>query len=503
MVAAAREKTVRLSYTAAEDTGRRGAFPDIFLPDKKQGLIVVETVKSIVLAGLSGGSGKSVVAVGLVAALAGRGRGVTVFKKGPDYIDAGWLSKAAGQPCYNLDPYLMPAETVGTAFQRRIHGSSFAVIEGNRGIFDGVNADGGFSTAELAQQLDLPVLLVLNCTKMTRTIAALILGCQAFDPRIRFAGVILNQIATARHETVIRQSFEKYTDLPVLGIMPRLKKDVFPMRHLGVTPHQEATAADETVAGLAILAENHFDIDAIIGRMREVAPLVSAQCGRVAPDVTIGVLRDAAFQFYYEENLDALVAAGARLVMVDALHFLELPPDLDGLYIGGGFPETSARQLADNAGFRRSVRERIEAGLPVYAECGGLIYLGRSILLDGREYPLADVFPVTFAIGSKPQAHGYSTFTVEKANSFYPLGARIKGHEFRYSIVHQWEGKSDDLVLAMDRGTGFADGRDGLVKHNAFALYTHVMASGAPEWAEGFTAAARRFAAHGRAAGPV
>jgi len=458
-------------------------------------VIGVEKVRSVVLAGLSGGSGKSVVSVGLIAALKNRGRGVAVFKKGPDYIDAGWMSKAAGQPCYNLDPYLMPPEAIAATFQRHIRGCDFAVVEGNRGIFDGVNASGEFSTAELAQQLDLPVLLVVNCAKTTRTVAALVLGCQAFDPRIRFAGVILNQIATARHETIIRQSLEKYTDLPVLGIMPRLPQDIFPMRHLGVTPHQEYAAAGEAVANLAALAETHFDLDAIVARMRGIAPLPPERGTPAAPKLTIGVLRDAAFQFYYEENLEALRTAGAHLVMIDALHSPALPPDLDGLYIGGGFPETSARQLADNASFRQSVRDRIDGGLPVYAECGGLIFLGRSILLQGQEYPLAGVFPVTFAIGAKPQAHGYSAFTVEKANSFYPVGTRIKGHEFRYSTVHQWEGTAGDLVLAMERGTGFSGGRDGLVKNNTLALYTHVMASGTPQWVAGFIAIARDFSA--------
>lgn len=454
----------------------------------------MERVKSVVLAGLSGGSGKSVVSVGLIAALRNRGRGVAAFKKGPDYIDAGWMGKAAGQPCYNLDPYLMSPESIVSTFQRHIHGNAYAVVEGNRGIFDGVNASGEFSTAELAQLLDLPVLLVVNCAKTTRTVAALVLGCQAFDPRIRFAGVILNQIANARHESIIRQSLETYTDLPVLGIMPRLKQDIFPMRHLGVTPHQEYAAAAEAVDNLAALAETHFDLDAIVTQMREVAPLPPKHVPVGKAHLTIGVLRDAAFQFYYEENLEALQDAGARLVMVDALQSRALPPDLDGLYIGGGFPETSAQQLADNVSFRQSLRERIDAGLPVYAECGGLIFLGRSIILDGREYPLAGVFPVTFTLAAKPQAHGYSTFTVEKANSFYPVGARIKGHEFRYSRVHQWDGTSDDLVLSMNRGTGFIDGRDGLVKNNVLALYTHVMASGTPQWVEGFIAAARRHA---------
>jgi cobyrinic acid a,c-diamide synthase len=453
----------------------------------------LEKVRSVVLAGLSGGSGKSVVSVGLIAALNKRGNGVAPFKKGPDYIDAGWMSKAAGQPCYNLDPYLMTPPAIAATFQRHIYGNAFAVVEGNRGIFDGVNADGEFSTAELALQLDLPVLLVVNCAKTTRTVAALVLGCQAFDPRIRFAGVILNQIATPRHESIIRQSLEKYTDLPVLGVMPRLKQDIFPMRHLGVTPHQEYAAAGEAVDRLAALVETHFDLDAIIARMHAVLPLPPENAGHPASKLTIGVLRDAAFQFYYEENLEALRAAGARLVTIDALNARELPPDLDGLYIGGGFPETSARQLADNRSFRQSIRDRIDAGLPVYAECGGLIFLGRSILLQGQEYPLAGVFPVTFALSAKPQAHGYSIFTVEKANSFYPVGTRIKGHEFRYSIVQQWDGITEDLALNMERGSGFHGGRDGLVKNNVLALYTHVMASGTPQWAEGFIAAARRF----------
>ena len=461
-----------------------------------------QTVKSVVLAGLSGGSGKSVVSVGLIAALRRRQHGVVAFKKGPDYIDAGWLGKAAGRPCYNLDPYLMAPQTIVTTFQSHLTDCSFAVVEGNRGLYDGVSATGEYSTAELALLLDLPVLLVVNCAKTTRTVAALVLGCQAFEPRLRFAGVVLNQIATARHESIVRQAVERYTDLPVLGVMPRLHRDIFPMRHLGVTPHQEYGAADEAVAALAAAVEAHFDLDAACAAMRPVLPLPPApRPVRVRQDeVTIGVFRDAAFQFYYEENLEALRAAGARLVPIDTLQAETLPADLDGLYIGGGFPETSARELADNISFSASVRERIEAGLPVYAECGGLIFLGRSILLEGREYPLAGVFPVTFSLAKKPQAHGYSTCTVEQANSFYPVGTQVRGHEFRYSVVHDWQGETGDLVLAMERGTGFAEKRDGLVHKNVLALYTHVLASATPEWATGFLAAARRHAAGRQAA---
>lgn len=449
-------------------------------------------VSSIVLAGLSGGSGKSVVSVGLIAALRQRGN-VVPFKKGPDYIDAGWMSKAAGRPCYNLDPYLTDSATLVQSFQTHLQGQDFAVIEGNRGIYDGVNAAGEYSTAELALQLDLPVLLVVNCSKTTRTVAALVLGCTSFDSRVRFAGVILNQIANNRHESIIRQAISQYTSLPVLGAMPRLGQDIFPMRHLGVTPHQEYQAADQAINHLARLAEDHFDLEAIMAAMHRITALPMAE---IPPRswVTIGVLRDAAFQFYYEENLEALQRAGARLVMIDALNEPALPPDLDGLYIGGGFPETSARQIANNVSFRASVREQIDQGLPVYAECGGLIFLGRSIILGQEEFPLAGVFPVTFSLSVKPQAHGYSAFTVEHANGFYPVGTQIKGHEFRYSVVQHWEGQPENLAVCMDRGTGFAGGRDGLVKNNTLALYTHVMASGTPQWVDGFLAAAKRHA---------
>lgn len=452
-------------------------------------------VSSIVVAGLSGGSGKSVAAVGLIAALSKKGR-VVPFKKGPDYIDAGWMTRAAGRPCYNLDPYLMSPEAIAKSFYTHSMGADYAIIEGNRGLYDGVNVDGGFSTAELALQLDLPVLLVVNCSKTTRTVAAMVLGCRGLEPDLRLAGVILNQIATPRHESIIRQAVEKYTGVPVVGVLPRVQKDIFPMRHLGVTPHQESDKADSAVAQLESIVENHFDLDTICTLMQDVQPVgryTRTEIQNPAPEVRIGILRDMAFQFYYEENLDALRNLGAELVMIDALQAASVPEDLDGLYIGGGFPETSARALANNKTFRDSIKKAAEEGLPIYAECGGLIFLGRSIILEGEEFPLTGVLPITFGMGRKPQAHGYSIFTVELENPFYPIGTRIKGHEFRYSTVADWKGESQQLALHMERGTGFQDKRDGLVKNNVLALYTHVLASGTPEWATGIFRAARKY----------
>ena len=455
--------------------------------------------QSVVIAGLSGGSGKSVVTVALIAALRKKGHTVVPFKKGPDYIDAGWMTAAAATPCYNLDPFLMSREAVTESFQRYSCGAEFAVVEGNRGLYDGVNAEGGFSTADLAVTLDLPVFLVVNCTKATRTVAAMVLGCRELDKRVHIAGVILNQIATLRHERVITEAIKKYTGIPVIGIVPRLRKNIFPMRHLGVTPHQEYGGADEAVHTLADIAAENFDFKQITHLLPSRPCFQPHPVVKQEKQVQIGILRDEAFQFYYEENLDALRNAGAALVMINALTAECLPPGLDALYIGGGFPETSAGALADNASFRQSVYEQVEQGLPVYAECGGLIFLGKSIILDGREYPLTGVFPVTFGMAKKPQAHGYSICTVEKPNPFYPCGTTIKGHEFRYSTVATWPGSSRELVFSMDRGTGFKDRRDGLVRKNVLALYTHVLAPGTPEWADGLLAAARRYKKEGHA----
>lgn len=457
--------------------------------------------KGLVVAGLAGGSGKSVVSVGITAALARQGRAVVPFKKGPDYIDAGWLQLAAGRRCYNLDPFLMTREAILLSFARHSAAAELLIVEGNRGLYDGVDAAGGYSTAELAVTLGLPVLLVVNCTKTTRTVAAMVLGCQHFDPRIDIKGVVLNQIATERQRLLVTESVENYTGIPVLGAIPRLKRDIFPMRHLGMVPHQEYIDSHGALDFLVDLISENVDLDrveAIMGAVVQPADTGVAAPGAIAvgkkqheptpalpPKVRIGILQDAAFQFYYSENLEALEKAGGELVLLNALSDSELP-QLDGLYIGGGFPETNARELAANTAFRRAVKEAAECGLPIYAECGGLMYLGSSIVLDGEEFPLVGVFPIRFGMSAKPQAHGYTIFQVDQDNPFYRLGTEVKGHEFRYSKILDWQGRPEQLVLKMVRGHGFMDGRDGLTYMNVLALYTHIHADGTPQWAENF-----------------
>lgn len=451
--------------------------------------------RGVVVAGLGGGSGKSVVAVGIAASLAGQGRRVATFKKGPDYIDAGWLALAARQPCYNLDPFLMSEEALLHSFYEHAAGQELVVVEGNRGLFDGVDAAGTYSTAELAKSLGLPVLLVVDCTKTTRTVAALVLGCRHLDPAVHFAGVVLNRVGTDRHERIVREAVERYAGLPVLGAVRRSRRDVFPQRHLGITPCPEHDAADDAIVALAARAATSLDLAAVEAAMAPIVLPAALEPSPSAPGeaVRLGILRDAAFQFYYAENLEALARQGAELVEINALTEPELPPDLDGLYIGGGFPETSARELSANVSFRASIRQAAEQGLPIYAECGGLIYLGESMVLEGESFPLVGIFPVRFGLMKKPQAHGYTVLVAGTGNPYYPEGAVISGHEFRYSRVEVWRGETAQLAFRMERGVGFIDGRDGLVHKNVLALYTHIHAAGTPQWAEALVARAREY----------
>lgn len=471
-------------------------------------------IPRIVISALRGGSGKTIVSLGLIASWRKHGMAIVPFKKGPDYIDAGWLALAAGQPCHNLDAFLMPAESILLSFTGHTFAADVAVIEGNRGLYDGIDLEGTTSTSELAKLLKAPVVLVIDCTKSTRTVAAMVKGCIQFDPDVRICGVILNRIAGARHESILRQTVEHYCAVPVLGAIPRIKAEAFPERHMGLVPTPEHAWADTSIEKAADMAEQYLDLERLLGIAREAScltdlpptPTLPLQGGgkneltrppggghvylkkNTAPP-RIGVIRDAAFQFYYPENLEALEAAGAEIVTVSALTDPGLP-SLDGLYIGGGFPETQAQALAENQGFRQDVRRLAEDGLPIYAECGGLMYLGQSLVLDDVTYPMAGLLPVVFGFSRRPEGHGYTIFEVEKPNPYFETGIRVRGHEFHYSKVLSWKGKAEDLAFRMVRGEGFDGKGDGLCYKNTLATYSHIHALGTPSWADKMVEAA-------------
>jgi cobyrinic acid a,c-diamide synthase len=445
-----------------------------------------------VIAGLAGDVGKSLVTLGLARALTRRGWRVAPFKKGPDFIDSAWLGAAARAPGRNLDTYLMGPQAIGRSLHGAAAGADLALIEGNRGLFDGVDARGSHSTAQLAGLIGAPVILVVNAAKVTRTVAAQVLGCQALDEELWLAGVILNRVATSRQEQVIREALATETGVPVLGAIPRLEAQLLPSRHLGLVCAGEHPGCEAVLERLADDVEKHVDVEAVraiaarAGRIRLARPAeLPRSDGR---RVRIGVLRDAAFSFYYPENLEALEAAGADLIPISPLADDDLPP-IEGLYAGGGFPEEHAGALAANERLRAALAAAIDAGLPVWAECGGLMYLSRSIVRDGAVYPMVGALPVVVEHTSRPQGHGYVAAQVDAANPFLEVGTRLLGHEFHYS--RRSDSGPVDTVLALGRGVGLGGGRDGLRAGNVVGTYTHLHALGAPEWALGMVKAAR------------
>jgi cobyrinic acid a,c-diamide synthase len=470
----------------------------------------------IIIAALRGGSGKTLLSIGIIAALSESGKSIAPFKKGPDYIDAGWLALAAGRPCYNLDSFLLSEDENLQSFLSHSIACDISVIEGNRGLYDGIDLQGSTSTAELAKLIECPVILCVDCTKITRTMAAVVAGCIQFDPQVAIKGVILNRVANPRHEKKLRDSIEHYCRIPVLGTIPKLSQQHFPERHLGLVPTPEHGWATDSIAAVTRIAQQHLDLNAIVeiaqqapelnaeigmrnAETRAQRPVTSlpsvarrAKGGAQQPKPRIGILKDSAFQFYYPENIDALAAGGAEIIFISPLKDRGLP-ELDALYIGGGFPETHAQRLADNTKFSARLKALVEEGFPIYAECGGLMYLGENLVLEDKSYPMAGIFPLTFNFYRRPQGHGYTIFKVERENPYYKVGSEIRGHEFHYSRVSNWTGDKNDLVFHMKRGVGIEKDRDGIVYKNVLATYTHIHAVGTPEWAEALVRRATHF----------
>jgi cobyrinic acid a,c-diamide synthase len=332
--------------------------------------------------------------------------------------------------------------------------------------------------------------------------AAAVLGCLKFDPDVAIKGVILNRVAGPRHENVLRKNIEQYCNIPVLGAIPKLDWEKFPERHLGLVPTPEHGCAMDAVHDASKIAARYIDLKALteisinagVFSASDIAPEKPPfkehiqhlrQSGisdsiRSAP--VIGIIKDSAFQFYYPENIEALQAAGAETMMISPFTSNDIPP-VDALYIGGGFPETHAQELANNVTFRIQLKDLAEKGLPIYAECGGLMYLGEELVLDQGTFPMAGVLPVVFGFSKKPQGHGYTVVSVEHENPYYKIGSEIKGHEFHYSKVIKWRGTDKNLAFGMKRGSGFLNKRDGVCYKNVLATYTHIHALGTTSWA--------------------
>ena len=440
-------------------------------------------------------SGKTLVSTGLCAVYRRRGMRVAAFKKGPDYIDPAWLTKASGGPCWNLDFFTMSQEEILACFEVHRQGAEVTVVEGNKGLFDGLDVKGSDSNAALAVALDLPVLLVIDVTGITRGIAPLLAGYTGFDPDVRIAGVILNRVAGPRQESKLRAAIECYSDLPVLGAIGRDPRLVIEERHLGLVPGNEDPEASARIEKIADVIEATVDLDAVLAltgrRQKPESVAVSAPAKRAADKrdpVRIGIARDRAFGFYYPDDLDAFENAGAELVPFNTLEDEGLP-QVEGLFIGGGFPEYFLEELSANVSLREDIRAFIENGGPGYAECGELMYLSRSIAWKGSEFPMVGVIAGDTKVSNRPVGRGYMRLRA-MPNHPWPQVQAASGrtynvHEFHYSSLEMTDSPLT-TVYSVDRGHGLDGTRDGIRVHNLLATYAHQRHVAANPWVNAF-----------------
>lgn len=467
----------------------------------------------LLLAAPMSGSGKTTLTAGLIASLTARGLTVAPFKCGPDYIDPSYHALAAGRPCANLDAWLVPPERIAGLLAQRSIGADLALIEGVMGLFDGyAGDDDAGSSAHIARLTNTPVVIVLDVRAMARTAAALIAGLRDFDPRVRVVGVILNRTGSPRHAAMIRTAIESEVGIPVLGTLPRDEAITLPERHLGLVPTAEPGRWQTWLADMRTRVESGVDLDALLALAHTAPPLEPPALPLVAaPDSQapsaspgnanaedqadppiIAVSRDEAFSFLYEDNLDLLRAAGATVTFFSPLHDETLPTKVGALYLCGGFPELYAAQLSANRSMRAAIRAAAVAGLPIYAECGGLMYLTEALIdSTGQAHPMAGVLPGR-SVMTPRLTLGYRTVRANGASWLWESGETVRGHEFHYSA---WEERPADLpwlYTCLPDALRPEPRPEGVCLGNVLASYVHIHWLAAPHLARRFVAAARR-----------
>ncbi len=436
----------------------------------------------IVLAGVSSGVGKTTIVTGLVALLHSKGLSVQPFKVGPDYIDPGFHAKAAGRDSYNLDTWLVPENRLASTFATLSDGADISIIEGVMGLYDG-GGQGVSSTAQIAKILRAPVVLVVNCQSIGTSAAAIALGYKLYDPALNLAGVILNKLGSDKHEAMIRDAMEE-VEIPVFGALHRDLELKTPERHLGLTPVTEIETKD-LIVHMAEDAARWLDVDALLAAAKEAPALEIEEeaTEKKTKIVKIGVAQDPAFTFYYPTSLAALEKRGAELIPFSPIHDKEIP-DVDGLVFGGGFPEMFLKELAGNESMKTSIRKAAADGMPIYAECGGLMYLCRQIAgFEDDTYDMTGLVPAVCRMQKKLQRVGYVTATALRPSIVAEAGDTLRGHEFHFSTL---ECEEEPFPWAYDlQGTRQKEPhQEGYTKDNVIASYLHMNFDGNPKAAD-------------------
>ncbi len=417
--------------------------------------------------------GKTTISTGIMKALS-REQKVQPFKVGPDYIDPTYHTLATGNVSRNLDSFFMNDGQIREAFERGlgISNSRMGVIEGVRGLYEGISPTGDVgNTASIAKALNAPVILILNSRSLVKSAAAIVIGFKTLDPTIKIEGVILNLVKNRKHYLKTKEAVEKLADTPVIGGIPRDDAISVEQRHLGLVPAVERENIKRNIEDWGRVMEENIDLDALITIMKGAGSLPEGReplfQQKSVRKVKMGIARDEVFTFYYQDNLEALEANQAELVYFSPLHDEELP-DVDGIYIGGGYPEVFARELEANHSMRSSVKKFHQEERPIYAECGGLMYLTRSI----NQHSMCGVFGYNSSMTKKPQALSYVIARASRDNIIIPEGETFHGHEFHYSKL-ELEGQQPEFAFDILRGRGVVDSRDGLMSKNTLASYVH------------------------------
>lgn len=437
----------------------------------------------VVIAGTNSGVGKTTIVTGLLSYLHTKGYSVQPFKIGPDYIDPGFHAKASGRNSYNLDTWMTPVERLAPNFSSLSKGADISIIEGVMGLYDG-GVNGVSSTADIAKKLNAPVILVLDCKSVGYSIAATALGFREYDKDVNIAGVILNRLGSDRHESMVREVMEQI-NMPVLGAFRRSDMLKTPERHLGLTPVTEIET-NALIHSMEDAVGKWIDVEKIIRVAKSASPIPVCERPETVTKkkVCIAVARDEAFSFYYPASLEALERRGAELIAFSPLHDKSVPLS-DGIIFGGGFPEMFLQELTNNISMRESIKKCASTGMPIYAECGGLMYLCQSIMgFKGDCYPMVGIVPGICKMQEKLQRVGYVTGQVLRPSIIANPGDELKGHEFHFSLLECQE----DFPWAYSlRGTRQNTGHlEGYSNENILASYLHLSFDGNPKAADNF-----------------
>ena len=455
---------------------------------------MIRPLPRIIIAGTQSGTGKTSLSLALVASLKRRGLRIQTFKIGPDFLDPSYLTLASGRPCYNLDGWMTQKEYVLELFSRTTQDADIAVIEGVMGLFDGSdpeNSEG--STAEMARWLDAPILLVVNVHGMARSLSAVVKGCVEFESGLRIAGVIANHSGSDRHRDWLRQSLRSASLPPLLGAIRRGAFPTLPSRHLGLTTADPQNLPPKILEELADVLERHLSLDTVMEIAQKADPLSMTAPGRDATPrpkrVSVGVAYDRAFHFYYPDNLDELKSQGCDLILFSPLQDSKLPEEIDALYFGGGYPEEYAKTLSENREMRLAVIQFATRGLPLYAECGGLMYLTQGIeTIQGERYPMVGLLPVWSRMLNRLKSLGYVEVSLTDNSLWGEKGTVLRGHEFHYSELAGLP-QNDSFwtsVYSIKRRRSEKIFPEGFQKKNVLASYVHLHWASQPRNVETF-----------------